>query len=270
MLTHRLPHAIASGSRTIYNPYMRRLSKQLLYGLLYLVIFIGIPVGMYFGFLKPAPTCFDGIQNGKEQGIDCGGACAEVCIPPTLKPIEALNGLKQIPIDAERTTLFAEVVNANPDFAAWNFGYVLTLEDGSSTKQFQGNSYIYGGEIKTLAFPNLAVGNITGAKIEFQNPQWLPAEAWKRPMLRVQNASTKREEGKLLVEGELLNDDAKAFKAVEVVSIFLGQFGEIVGVSKTEIAEVAPSVYRAFSVYHPDIPDVDVSKTLVELHAFRE
>ena len=26
------------------------------------------------------PTCFDGLQNGGETGVDCGGACA-FCIP---------------------------------------------------------------------------------------------------------------------------------------------------------------------------------------------
>jgi len=31
-------------------------------------------------FLSPTPTCDDGIQNGDETGIDCGGICAD-CLP---------------------------------------------------------------------------------------------------------------------------------------------------------------------------------------------
>ncbi|MFK7781718.1 ASPIC/UnbV domain-containing protein, partial [Psychroserpens sp.] len=31
----------------------------------------------------PEPTCFDGIQNGDETGIDCGGSCPDVCPTPT-------------------------------------------------------------------------------------------------------------------------------------------------------------------------------------------
>lgn len=34
-----------------------------------------------FGAL-PAPTCTDGIMNGNETGIDCGGSCPDVCPPP--------------------------------------------------------------------------------------------------------------------------------------------------------------------------------------------
>ena len=29
----------------------------------------------------PAPTCSDGIQNGSEAGVDCGGTCAPCCTP---------------------------------------------------------------------------------------------------------------------------------------------------------------------------------------------
>jgi len=34
----------------------------------------------------PAPTCSDGIQNGDETGVDCGGSCPEVC--PTITCID--------------------------------------------------------------------------------------------------------------------------------------------------------------------------------------
>ena len=29
------------------------------------------------------PTCNDGVQNGDETGVDCGGSCPDVCPPPT-------------------------------------------------------------------------------------------------------------------------------------------------------------------------------------------
>ncbi|MBN2497104.1 MAG: hypothetical protein JXR96_21100 [Deltaproteobacteria bacterium] len=31
--------------------------------------------------LYPRPSCFDGLQNGDEQGVDCGGICAQPCSP---------------------------------------------------------------------------------------------------------------------------------------------------------------------------------------------
>jgi len=34
---------------------------------------------IYINFYRVVPTCFDNIKNGDEEGIDCGGACTEVC-----------------------------------------------------------------------------------------------------------------------------------------------------------------------------------------------
>src|SRR3989344_800500 len=54
-----------------------RKKKQLIYGSIYILIIAGIISGIYF--YKTRPTCFDAVQNGGEQGIDCGGKCAQVC-----------------------------------------------------------------------------------------------------------------------------------------------------------------------------------------------
>ena len=45
----------------------------------------------------PTPTCFDGIQNGDETGVDCGGSCANAC------PCEGID-LVEIDIDFENGT----------------------------------------------------------------------------------------------------------------------------------------------------------------------
>jgi hypothetical protein len=39
----------------------------------------GIPTGLPGDLMPPAPSCADGAQNGSETGIDCGGACPNVC-----------------------------------------------------------------------------------------------------------------------------------------------------------------------------------------------
>ncbi|EDP70587.1 Glucose/sorbosone dehydrogenase [Flavobacteriales bacterium ALC-1] len=46
---------------------------------------------------EPTPTCFDGIQNGDETGVDCGGSCANAC------PCEGID-LVEIDVDFENGT----------------------------------------------------------------------------------------------------------------------------------------------------------------------
>jgi hypothetical protein len=259
---------------------MPRLVKQLLYGLLYVVIFIGLPVGMYFSLLKPAPTCWDGVQNGKEEGIDCGGGCPQVCIPKDIRALEA-GEVKALSLGRDENgfmheSFFVEVTNPNVEFAARRVHFTITTETASATAtlaRLDGTTYFYAGEVRTLAFPNIIVGEheVVNASIAFFNPEWVPAEAWKRPQLRVQHAATRRdsENGEIIVEGELVNDDSITFPTVEVLALLRGRLGEIAGVSRTELAEVAPGVPRAFRILHPNKGEIDEKGTSVVLSAGR-
>ena len=62
-----------------YDVNMWALKRQILYSLIVITV-----VG-FFGFLliypyfNKAPTCTDGVQNGTETGVDCGGSCLRAC-----------------------------------------------------------------------------------------------------------------------------------------------------------------------------------------------
>jgi hypothetical protein len=251
---------------------MPRLVKQLLYGLLYIAVFIGIPIGIYFALLKPAPTCWDGVQNGKEEGVDCGGNCPRACIPANLQPLQAFKGVKVMPLDAAHASVLVEVTNPNVDYAAPQFWYAIMFTDGTgATSTLSGSSYIYGGEVRDLVFPNLAFEGdaVKEAAAVFSVPQWVPASVWRRPALRIQHAATERKDGQLGVVGELVNDDSTGFPSVEVVAVFRGRFGEVAGVSRTVLENVLPGEPRAFTVLHPDIPGAELGATNVALSAVR-
>ena len=62
---------------------MPRLLKQFLYGVFYLAIIAAVGVGFYFHYDNAPPSCFDGIQNEGEQGIDCGLPGARRFASPT-------------------------------------------------------------------------------------------------------------------------------------------------------------------------------------------
>jgi len=52
----------------------------------FLIIALVLAV-LYLLFFYRGPTCFDGIQNGSERGIDCGGGCKRICAPDAKVPI---------------------------------------------------------------------------------------------------------------------------------------------------------------------------------------
>lgn len=53
--------------------------RRVQYGTGFTAVLILIGVFGYYQYAYVAPTCFDGVQNADERGVDCGGACQRVC-----------------------------------------------------------------------------------------------------------------------------------------------------------------------------------------------
>jgi len=58
---------------------MNRALKQLAYFLFFVIVIGSISGGLYF-WLRTEATCTDGVKNQEEEGIDCGGPCANICL----------------------------------------------------------------------------------------------------------------------------------------------------------------------------------------------
>src|SRR3989344_7106673 len=214
-------------SRFLYNISMRHV-KQLVYGILYLILLAAFVGGIY-SWAKPVPTCFDGRQNRDETGVDCGGRCAKVCVPAAIASLvqngepklvllvtSADTGLAAVP----RVSVVSEIRNPNQDFGASKFDYVFKIYDpsGAEIASFPDSSYIYPGEIKRIVLLNktLPAGSSpAAARLILQSPLWVPLERFPRPKLSIQTVNTTEERGTLVVKGTLVNQDSVDFQTVE-------------------------------------------------------
>ncbi len=61
--------------------------RRLQYGTVYALIVSVIFIGGYYKYLYTPPSCFDGVRNGGEQGVDCGGACTRICTFTVSAPV---------------------------------------------------------------------------------------------------------------------------------------------------------------------------------------
>jgi hypothetical protein len=258
---------------------MRHL-KQLIYGVFYLALWAAVIGGIY-AWQRPAPSCFDGRQNQNETGVDCGGACAQVCIPVAILPLEVVGSPRMVLFGNASTTasttprasLVAEIRNSNLDFGAGNFEYVFSVHDqvGGTIASFPGNSFVYPGEIKYLALLNAALpaGSAPAyARLVLQSPQWTPAARFPRPLLSIQAATTEVANDNVITRGTLVNQDSINFPAVYLTALFYSSRGEIVGVSGTERNNVTAGESREFALFHPLIADAALDRTRVFVTAF--
>ena len=82
-------------------------------------------------------------------------------------------------------------------------------------------------------------------------------------------AQVNMKEGKLVVEGNIVNKDVIVVASVLALATFTGDLGQIAGVSQTEVADLSPGETRAFSIVHPNIERVDLAATKIFLYAQR-
>ena len=63
----------------------KRVPKQIVIGIIFLLLISGVTFGFIDYFFLVEPTCFDGVKNGQEEGVDCGLlACGVACEPAIL------------------------------------------------------------------------------------------------------------------------------------------------------------------------------------------
>jgi hypothetical protein len=258
-----------------------RRTKQAIYGAVYAVVAIVVITYVYFWLVKPAASCFDGIQNQGEAGVDCGGPCAQVCLPANLQKISVLGGVQvfnphpassALPI---RYALLAQVANSNSGLAARSFDYRFDLYNATGTviQSVTGRSFAYAGEVKYLFVPDVsAPAPVSRATLTVMDPDWAAAATlgivpqFGNPLpvtASIISSST------VTVSGRITNSDVSAFNNVLVVAILRGPGNVVVGASQTVIDHIAPNETQTFSVMYPAGPAIDPQLTQLYAYALR-
>ena len=239
----------------------------------YLIVFIGIIAGVYFAFIRKAPSCFDNIQNQGEAGIDCGGPCAKVCIPAGTDGLITDNVSVFIPNPGYYTFL-AQIENHNTGFAAGYFDYSFDLYDASGTllQSFPDHSFVYAGEVKYLLLANVAeTTTVDHAVLAAKNPDWVTASAMglaPRFGNPLPVTGSEMSSSTITVMGRLTNGEVASFSHVLIVAIFYSVAGEPVGASQTVIDTIAPNQTVDFSVMYPATPGVTIEPALTKMFAY--
>lgn len=249
---------------------MKRTFKQLIYGLFYIILFGAIIFGIYSIYIKPAPSCFNGVQDQNEEGIDCGGVCSKFCLPSNLIDIET-SGQAQIFHPASSSiSVMAEVQNRNADFAAQDLPYKFSFYDNQGNILYEryGNSFVYASEIKYITEFNLNFPDaykIVTVGFSVGEAKWVPKSLFGQPQLAKQSLNTASSSKGLTATGNFINNGTVPVKKVMIFAVFYGKLGPA-GISGSEIDDIAPGQQYSFSVFHPVLNNIDTSKTQVYLY----
>ena len=108
------------------------------------------------GDCDPCPTCEDGIQNGDEEGIDCGGTSCDPCL-------EALQETKWQSSGDNVASLLVALFNTDSIYAQFNADFTYLVEQYDA----DGGSLIFTG---TYSQEKSGTGEIYNITIEQSTP----------------------------------------------------------------------------------------------------
>ncbi|OGN32542.1 MAG: hypothetical protein A3J01_02585 [Candidatus Yanofskybacteria bacterium RIFCSPLOWO2_02_FULL_45_18] len=280
---------------------MDRIAKQIIIALIVLALLSGVGFGIYY-FSSARPTCDDGVQNGKEEGIDCGLiACGVACI--NILPLRVTVS-KLLPAGQNDYDFVFQVNNPSPGYGTPFAEYELSLigASGSEIDKIKGSFYILPGQTKYVALSFKMAEEISAVNVKVSSVDWqkltLGGETQfilKRQQYRnLVNMSGATSEEDLIFEQELLSEEPISegldiepsaagaqtiysefdgilfnnsdfdFDRVDVAVVLFDDSDNIVGINRTTINRFLSQTDRYFRTRWPFEIDESVFRADVE------
>jgi hypothetical protein len=142
-----------------------RVRRQISYLSLVTGFIVLVALGLYF-YSRPTATCFDGVKNGQETGVDCGGLCQRACVVETL-PLKIL-WTRILEAGAGRYDVAAMIDNFNGQLGIKNISYVLRIydKDGALITDKSGTTFVNPLEKIVIFEPGLITDKRVAASAE--------------------------------------------------------------------------------------------------------
>ncbi len=195
-------------------------------------------------FVLKAPMCTDGIKNGTETGVDCGGSCALVC-KNSIVPLE-IRWQRSIEVDEKTYDAVAYVVNKNntaiPTYVA--FTVILSDKNGATIVEKEGRTVILPGAATPLYVPNISVGEQVPVRTRFEITETGPFNTYsnkdflKNIQVTNQVFDNTTETPRLTLT--IKNTIFDAVKDVDVYALLYDEEDTLIAIGKTYIESIAP------------------------------
>lgn len=204
------------------------------------VVILAAVIMIYTSISNKPATCFDGIQNGAEGGIDCGGTCSKVCMDEINslvvwweRPFKVTDGLYNVVAYFENQNLYSGLQEVTYEFRLYNKENVIVSEPvvGSTFIEPNKRSAIFesgittgDNEVYTVFFRIISVQNWQRVPQEFSYSLFTIGE----PVLTNQDSSPK-------LSATVKNTTIYNFQDIPVIVILYNREDNAIAASRTYI-----------------------------------
>jgi len=205
------------------------------------VLFVLIYVPFLLFWHEPA-TCTDGLKNGDETGIDCGGSCSQICTTDAVAPIVLWTRTFRVVPGVYNAVAYIE--NPNPNSEAPYAEYEFTFYDaqGERIASRTGSTFIPHGRRFGVFEGIFDFGTTTPARATFsftRIPNWRDGTFISSDIV-VRNKALLREETAPRIEAMITNQSNEYISQADLVAIVYDALGKAVATSRTIVEDLSP------------------------------
>lgn len=235
---------------------MTRTAKQVIYGVGYISIFLLICFWVWSAYLKPSPTCFDGVLNQEETGIDCGGMNCVSCELKDLATPVLVGSPQFFELPSGGALLFFEFKNINSTYGAKPVLYTVKIigKDGSFLQTISESEWLYPSEDRYAINMNVNASyqEIERAEISFEvsYTDWISAEQMTKPNVGFFGSPETIATGTqgIKVSGVVQNQSPFIARNVKIIALLYSKTGTLLKPSQTIFSEVGGFSQKGFTI----------------------
>lgn len=214
----------------------------------FIILFIAGAIGVAFfavlliATVYKAPTCSDTVQNQGEDGPDCGGPCAYLCVSTEQAPTVLFT--KAITNAAGRTDVVSSIENKNNKAAAKDVAYTVFLYGPNQVliQKVSGTLDLPPGTKETVYIPGVLTGRQTIAnaflEIDASAIKWFTLSVDPRIVPIVSNIKQGGTLEAPRIEATLGNKTITSLTNVHTVVIVRDARGQVIDASQTIVARI--------------------------------
>ncbi len=221
---------------------------------IYLAVIVLIGATIYFMF-KSDPTCYDGIRNQGETGIDCGGPCSPCQKRITLDKLK-VESVEMADDGKGGKDVLIKIYNPNEEYGARSFQYVLVDDLGNRSKVY--TDFILPKETKYVIVNDYFLNKqATTVSVGINNEKidWRQVVNYDDPKLVVANKRfQKATEGVFYAKiiGLLTNKSGIDYETIKIKGVLRDENGVFLGASYQIINTLPANEKREFQIVFPN------------------
>jgi Mg-chelatase subunit ChlD len=211
------------------------MQRRMLVIVAFFAVLIALMILGYFRYIYIVPNCFDGLKNGSEAGLDCGGECLRICAFTMQEP--RVDWVKSFKVVDGQYNAVAYVENPNQNGAAPQLNYTITLEDNNGViVERKGSTVLPADNIYPIFEGRILTGGRipTKTNITFQKPDlWLPSTKARQQFTLIDRGEIKNADSAPRLQSSLRNNSLLPAENVEIVVTIYDRLGSPVTASRT-------------------------------------